>query len=400
MAATTAGADVYYDPYDREILANPYPHFKRLRDEAPLYYNEKYDFYALTRFSDVEAALTNKNTFSSEKGVLLDIIKADVEMPPGTLIHEQDPSHAIHRQVLSRVFTPRAISEIEPKVREFCSQRLDELVGRDSFDFVTEFAQFVPMRVFGMLLGIPEEDQQRVFEHVEEGMNTKPGENNTYDDGFPSGEFYAEWVDERAAEPRDDIITRLITTEFVDEEGVRRTLRRDEVLTYLSVIAGAGNHTTNRLISWTAKLLAEHPDARRELVADRSLIPNAIEETLRFEPSSTQIARWVAKDVELYGQAVPRGSAMLCCAGSANRDEREFEDPDRYEIHRAIGHHLTFGFGPHFCLGAALARLEGRVALDEMLKRFTDWDVDLDQSELGYAPGVRGYAQLRVVLPQ
>ena len=399
MAATTAGADVYYDPYDREILANPYPYFKRLRDEAPLYYNEKYDFYALTRFSDVEAALMNKNTFSNEKGVLLDIIKADVEMPPGTLIHEQDPSHAIHRQVLSRVFTPRAISEIEPKVREFCSQRLDELVGRDSFDFVTEFAQFVPMRVFGMLLGIPEEDQQRVFEHVEEGMNTKPGETNTYDDGFPSGEFYAEWVDERAAKPRDDIITRLITTEFVDEEGRRRTLTRDESLMYLSVIAGAGNHTTNRLISWTAKVLAEHPDARRELVSDRSLIPNALEETLRYEPSSTQIARWVAKDVELYGQVVPQGSAMLCCAGSANRDEREFEDPNRYDIHRAIGHHLTFGFGAHFCLGAALARLEGRVALDEMLKRFTDWDVDLDQSELGYAPGVRGYARLRVVLP-
>jgi cytochrome P450 len=255
------------------------------------------------------------------------------------------------------------------------------------------------MRVFGMLLGIPEEDQQRVFEHVEEGMNTKPGETNTYDDGFPSGEFYAEWVDERAAKPRDDIITRLITTEFVDEEGRRRTLTRDESLMYLSVIAGAGNHTTNRLISWTAKVLAEHPDARRELVSDRSLIPNALEETLRYEPSSTQIARWVAKDVELYGQVVPQGSAMLCCAGSANRDEREFEEPDRYHIHRAIGHHLTFGFGAHFCLGAALARLEGRVALDEMLKRFTDWDVDLDQSELGYAPGVRGYARLRVMLP-
>jgi cytochrome P450 len=396
---TTAGADVYYDPYDRGILADPYPYFRRLRDEAPLYYNEKYDFYALTRFSDVEAALLNKTTFSSEKGVLLDIIKADVEMPPGTLIHEQDPSHSIHRQVLSRVFTPKAISAIEPKVREFCAGRLDELMGRDSFDFVTEFAQFVPMRVFGMLLGIPEEDQLRVFEHVEEGMNTKPGEANAYDDGFPTGEFYAEWVDERAANPRDDIISRLITTEFEDEEGVRRTLTRAESLMYLSIIAGAGNHTTNRLISWTAKVLAEHPDARRELVSDRSLIPNAIEETLRYEPSSTQIGRWVAEDVELHGQVVRRGSAMLCCAGAANRDEREFPDPDRYDIHRTVGHHLTFGFGAHFCLGAALARLEGRVALDEMLKRFTEWDIDLDQSELGYAPGVRGYARLRVVLP-
>jgi cytochrome P450 len=287
---------------------------------------------------------------------------------------------------------------IEPAVREFCAARLDELVGRESFDFVTEFAEFVPMRVFGMLLGIPEEDQQRVFDHVEEGMNTKPGEQTAYD-GFPTGDFYAEWLDERIENPRDDVITRLITTEFDDEQGVRRTLTREEALVYLAVIAGAGNHTTNRLIGWTAKVLAENPDARRDLVADPSLVPNAIEEALRFEPSSTQIARWVATDVEIHGQVVPRGSAFLCCAGSAGRDEREFEDPDRYDVHRKIGHHLTFGYGPHFCLGASLARLEGRVALDELLKRFPDWDVDLEQSEMGYAPGVRGYSHLRVVLP-
>jgi cytochrome P450 len=255
------------------------------------------------------------------------------------------------------------------------------------------------MRVFGMLLGIPEEDQQRVLEHVEQEMNVKPGEASPYDDeSFLTGEFYSEWVDARIADPQDDLITRLVTSEFDDEHGVHRTLSREEALVYLGVIAGAGNHTTNRLISWTAKVLADHPDARRELVADPSLIPGALEETLRFEPSSVQIARWVPRDVELYGQTVPAGSAMLCCAGSANRDERVFEDPDRFDIHREIGHHLTFGYGPHFCLGAALARLEGRVALEEMLERFPDWDVDLSRSEMGYAPGVRGYAKLRVVL--
>jgi cytochrome P450 len=392
-------SDVYYDPYDREILADPYPWFRRLRDESPLYYNERYDFWALSRFADVEAALVDKLRFSSEKGVLLDIVKADIEMPPGTLIHEQPPSHTVHRQLLSRVFTPRAMLAIEPQVREFCAARLDELVGRDSFDFVTEFAQFVPMRVFGMLLGIPEEDQQRVFEHVEEGMNTEPGKPGSYDDGFPTGDFYGEWIDARITDPQDDIITRLITTEFDDEHGVRRRLTREEALVYLSVIAGAGNHTTNRLISWTIKVLADHPDARSEVLADPSLIPAAVEETLRFEPSSTQIARWLPDDVELYGQTVPAGSAMLCCAGAANRDERVFDDPDRFDVHRKISHHLTFGYGPHFCLGAALARLEGRVALEEMLRRFPEWDVDLSQSELGTAPGVRGYASLRIVLP-
>ena len=241
------------------------------------------------------------------------------------------------------------------------------------------------MRVFGMLLGIPEEDQERVLDHVEEGMNTKPGEPTAYD-GFPTGDFYGEFLDDRIANPRDDLITRLITTEFDDEHGVRRTLTRDEALVYLTVIAGAGNHTTNRLIGWTAKVLADNPDARRELVADPSLIPNAIEETLRFEPSSTQIARWVASDVEIHGQTVPRGPRSCCCAGSANRDEREFEDPDRFDIHREIGHHLTFGYGPHFCLGASLARLEGRVALEELLKRFPDWEVDLDTASSAPRP--------------
>jgi cytochrome P450 len=176
-------------------------------------------------------------------------------------------------------------------------------------------------------------------------------------------------------------------------------LTREEALVYLSIIAGAGNHTTNRLISWTVKVLAEHPDARRELLDDPSLIPNAIEETLRYDPSSTQIARWVPEDVELYDQVIPAGAAMLCLVASANRDEREYDDPDRFDIHRTIGHHLAFGYGPHFCLGAALARLEARVALEETLKRFSEWDVDLERSELGTAPGVRGYSSLRVIVP-
>jgi cytochrome P450 len=162
------------------------------------------------------------------------------------------------------------------------------------------------------------------------------------------------------------------------------------------VIAGAGNHTTNRLIGWTAKVLSDHPDARAELRADPSLIPNAIEETIRFEPSSTQIGRYVTEDIEIHGQTVPAGSPFLVLAGSANRDEREFEKPDTYDIHRKIGHHLTFGYGPHFCLGASLARLEGRVALEEMLARLPDWETDLANAQLGNSPGVRGYASLPV----
>jgi cytochrome P450 len=397
MTAVT-DQSIYYDPYDRDILADPYPIFRRMRDDAPVYYNDRFDFYGLSRFADVEAALKDRVTFSSKKGVVLDMIQADFEMPPGTLIHDEPPIHTIHRQLLSRVFTPRAMNAIEPQVREFCAQRLDELMERESFDFVEEFAQFVPMRVFGMLLGIGEEDQERVRAHSEEGMTNDGTTQREYDDSFLLDGFYDEFVDFRAANPGDDLITRLVSTEFDDENGERRTLTRTETLTYLAVIAGAGNHTTNRLIGWSAKLLADHTDARAELVADPSLVPNAIEEALRFEPSSTQIGRYLMEDVELHGQTMEAGHAVLLLAGSANRDERQFDDPDTFDIHRNIGHHLTFGYGPHFCLGTALARLEGRVALEELLARSSDWEVDLENAELGMTPGVRGYDKLPIRL--
>ena len=398
MSTATITKDLYYDPYDREILEDPYPIFKRMRDEAPLYANERYGFYAVSRYEDVKACLLDRTTFTSRKGVILDMIKADIEMPAGTLIHDEPPLHTAHRQMLSRVFTPRAMAAIEPQVRTFCARQLDPLVGSEGFDVVAELGQQVPMRVFGMLLGISEDEQVAVRDHVEESMRSDPGKPQTYEDGFSDPGFYAHFIDSRVKNPGDDLITRLITTEFEDETGTVRTLTRDEALIYLMVIAGAGNHTTNRLIGWTAKVLAEHPQARRDVVEDRSLVANVIEETLRFEPSSTQIARYVDRDVELHGQNVAQGSAFLCLVGSANRDDRVFPEGDRFDIHRKAGTHLTFGNGAHFCLGAALARLEGRVVLDEMLKRFSDWDVDYDNCRLGTSPGVRGYEALPIVI--
>jgi cytochrome P450 len=290
------------------------------------------------------------------------------------------------------------MAAIEPQVREFCVGRLDPLVGSGGFDVVAELGQQVPMRVFGMLLGIPEDEQEAVRDHVEESMRSDPGQPQTYDDGFASPDFYSHFVDDRYRNPGTDVITRLITTEFEDESGTMRTLTRDEALMYLSVIAGAGNHTTNRLIGWTAKILAEYPEARRELVADPALIPAAIDETLRFEPSSTQIARYVDADTEIHGQTVPEGSAFLCLVGSANRDESIFPHAERFDIHRAGSHHLTFGYGAHFCMGAALARLEGRVVLEELLKRFPEWDVDYEHCLMGTSPGVRGYEALPIVI--
>jgi cytochrome P450 len=212
------------------------------------------------------------------------------------------------------------------------------------------------------------------------------------------GEMFAEYIDWRAEHPSDDLMTELIQAEFEDETGKVRRLTREEILTYVNVVAGAGNETTNRLIGWAGKVLADHPDQRRQLVEDRSLIPNAIEELLRYEPPAPYVGRYVARDVEVHDQTVPKGSAMLLLIGAANRDDRRHPDGDRFDIHRKIDQHLTFGHGIHFCLGAALARLEGRVALDEVLKRFPEWEVDRAGAKLATTSTVRGWETLPVFI--
>ena len=395
-------ADLYYDPYDVEIDADPYPVFRRLRDEAPLYYNDVHDFYALSRFADVEQSLVDKQTFSSARGGILELIKAGIEIPTGTLIFEDPPTHTIHRQLLSRVFTPRKMLALEDRIRAYCADSLDPLVGADRFDFVADFGAQMPMRVIGMLLGIPEQDQEAVRDRANANIRTEAGKPQDYGDSFDPAAAFADfgaYLDWRAEHPSDDLMTELLNAEFEDEHGVTRRLDRHELLTYLAVIAGAGNETTTRLIGWAGKVLSDHPDQRRELAADPGLIPNAIEELLRFEPPPPHIGRYVTRDVELHGETVPEGSAILLLVGAANRDDREFDDPDRFDIHREIRQHLSFGYGIHFCLGAALARLEGRVALEELLKRFPDWEVDLSEARLAPTSTVRGWETLPASIP-
>ena len=399
---TATESDVYYDPFDFEIDTDPYPIWKRLRDESPLYYNERYDFYALSQFEDVERALVDWRTYSSARGTVLELIKSGVEIPRGSIIFEDPPDHDLYRGLLSRVFTPRKMAAIEPKIREFCARTLDPLVGSGGFDFIRDLGAQMPMRTIGMLLGIPEQDQEALRDRIDEGLRLEEGtmpDVNLEARGYEQSEAFAQYIDWRAEHPSDDLMTELLQAEFEDAEGTRRRLSRDELLGYINLLAGAGNETTTRLIGWTGKVLAEHPDQRRQLVEDRSLVPNAIEELLRFEPPSPVQARYVTKDVEHHGQPVPEGSAVLLLNASGNRDERKFSDPDRFDIRRAIDHHLAFGYGTHFCLGAALARLEGRVALDEVLARFPTWEVDWDNAVQARTSTVRGWESLPVVTP-
>ncbi len=395
---TTSETGVYYDPYDIAINEDPYPTYERMREEAPLYYNDVHDFYAVTRFDDVNRAQLDPDTFISGRGGILELIKAGIEMPPGILIFEDPPTHTIHRRLLSRVFTPKRVADLEPKIREFCATALDPFVGEGGFDFIADIGAQMPMRVIGMLLGVPEADQEAVRDHVDASLRTKPGEPMKVSAEFVSGEMFADYIDWRAQHPSDDLMTDLLQAEFTDDTGTVRTLRREEILTYLTVIAGAGNETTTRLIGWSGKVLSDHPDQRRELVEDRSLIPNAIEELLRYESPAPHVGRYVAADTEFHGQTVPAGSAILLMLGAANRDPRKFDDPDRFDIHREITQHLTFGYGIHFCLGAALGRLEGRCALDEILTRFPDWEVDATKAKLAPTSTVRGWETLPVVV--
>ncbi len=391
---TRTADDLYYDPWDVDLNADPYPMFRRIREDAPLYYNAEHDFYALSRFDDVNRALVDHQTFSSARGVVLEIIKAGIEIPPGLLIFEDPPVHDIHRSLLSRAFTPRKINALEPMIREFTQRCLDPLVGGDRLDFVKDLGAIMPLRVVGMLFGIPEDYQRRVQEDGEKFVRTKRGGRMTdnTDAKLADGEVFADFIDWRTTHPADDLTTELLNAEFEDENGVTRKLHRDELLMFMKVVAVAGSETTTRLIGWSGKLLSEHPDQRRRLVDDRSMLPGAIEELLRFEPPALQAARYVTRDIEFHGQTVPEGSAILTLIGAANRDERRFgETAESFDVTRLPRQHLTFGVGAHYCLGNALARIEGRIALDEIMNRFPDWEVDLDAAVFSSSSAVRGW---------
>jgi cytochrome P450 len=395
----TGAVKVYYDPFDFEIDDDPYPAWKRLRDEAPLYYNEKYRFYALSRYEDVSRELPNWDTYRSGHGTTMDLITSGIEVPPGVILFEDPPLHDLHRRLLSKVFTPRRMEEIEPLTRQFCVRALDPLIGSGRFDFIEDIGAMVPMRTIGYLLGIPEQGQQRIRDKTDRALGLKDGTAKvvTADTFENSYQLFVDYIEWRAEHPSDDLMTQLLNAEIEDVDGVRRPLSRTEVLMYTSMIAGAGNETTTRLIGFIGQLLSDHPEQRRQLVDDFALVPRAIEEVLRYEAPSPVQARYVASDAEHYGQTIPEGSVMLLLNGSANRDERHFPDADRFDIHRGGGH-LSFGQGLHFCLGSALARMQARVVLEEVLKRWPDWEVDYDNAAMAHTSSVRGWGKLPVTI--
>jgi cytochrome P450 len=387
--------DVYWDPWDPELNAHPYALFRRLRDEAPLYYNERHDFYALSRADDVERAFVDSKRLINGRSDILEFIKSGMEFPPGMFIFEDPPQHTKHRGLLSRVFTPKQMLGLEPEVREVCARTLEPLVGSGGFDFVKDYAEIVSSRVIGLMLGIPENDQMAVRDHVD--SHQVSGRREVDRSNF-EGAFYADYIEWRETHPSDDLMTALLNVEFEDEHDATRRLTRQEVLTFVTLLSGAGNDTTAKLIGWTGKLLSDNPRERTLLVDDRSLIPDAVEEILRYEPPGMQNARYAIEDVEFDGGVLPAGNPVVCIMASANHDERRFPDPERLDVRRKPAGIMTFAFGAHFCLGAALARLQGRVALEELLLRFPEWTVDEDRAVLRVTSTTRGYETLPVIV--
>jgi len=391
--------DLYWDPYDEEIERNPYETWRRLRDEAPVYRNDKHDFYALTRFADVEAAHRDPQTFSSARGTVLEIMGPDLSRT-GQMIFLDPPEHTSLRQLVSRAFTPRRVSALEARVRELCGELLDPFVGASEFDYVQDFGDHLPSMVISSLLGLPREDQREV-RHIVDGMfHIEPGVGIVNDTAMNAAmevsRYIAGEMEKRRDNPGDDLLTALVQAEIVDEQGLTRRMTEPETVEFAILLFVAGTETVGRLLGWAAVVLDENADQRKELAADSSLLPKAVEELLRYEPPSGIQGRWTTRDVELHDTVIPKDSKVLLVTAAAGRDERAYPDPDRFDIHRSGQPHVSFGYGIHFCLGAALARLEGRIALEETLKRFPTWDVDQTRAQRLHTSTVRGYTKVPI----
>jgi cytochrome P450 len=399
--AVTTGTDVYYDMYDRDIYASPYETFRRLLDEAPLYRNEKYNFWALSRHEDLVRVLGDRETFISGKGPVYNLIIQDFDMPPGLFIAEDPPQHTMHRGIVSRLFTPKAVASLEDDIRRLCTEIVDGLRDRDSFDFMKEFALQLPVQVIGMLVGVPKKDQADLLAVFQKNMHEGTVD---HDQGVMQGildaaAWFDEYLDWREKNPSDDVMTQLMKFEFEDETGTTRTLRRDEIVTYLTLITSAGSDTTATGISWAGSLLNDHPDQRAECVADPSLIPGMVEEALRMEPPSYHFARWSTKETEFHGGVIPKDSIVVMVPPAANRDPRKWgDDAEVFDIHRKPGQIMTFSFGTHFCLGANLAKLEARIAYETLLPVFPEWHCDYTKAEYTKGIDTRGWESLPVTV--
>ena len=399
---TVSGGPVVFDPYSEDFFCAPFETYRRMRDEAPVYYSEKYDFWALTRYEDVAAAIKDHETYSSAKGVTLDIVKApDAVSPIGKIIISLDPpEHERMRKLVNRVFTPRAIASLEQMVRDTIDRHVKQL-DPSSFDAVADFAALFPVEIITSMLGVPADDRQQLRLWLDKGLEREPGSispsRESMDAMIKSGAYYYELIQERRDKPQDDMISRLIETEVV-EDGEARRLDDVEIAGFATMLGGAGAETVTKLVGNAVVVFADNPDQWQKLKDDRDKIPAAFEELLRYEGPSQYQIRTTTRDVTLHGTTIPAGDPVLLINGSASRDERFFPDPDRFDIdrERKVGYNLNFGYGIHSCLGAALARMEGRIALETLIDLIPNYEIDRSGLQRVHMTNVCGWANVPV----
>jgi cytochrome P450 len=395
-------SDLYWDPFDYALHADPHPTWRRMREEAPLYRNERHDFWALTRFQDVLDASLDWQNLSSARGDLLEIIRAQATPPwyAHSVLTMDPPDQTALRNVLSRSFTPRRIAELEPVIRSFVCEMLDAFVASRGFDYIADFGARIPGRVIAAILGIPDSDLDAIRQWADDSLHREPGETDLqryHEVGTEFADHIQGWFAERRREQRGDMIAELLDADFQDARGVTRKLSNSEATAFIHLLTVAGNETLAKFLGWAISLLARFPAEREKLVRRPGLIPSAVEEILRYEPPSLALGRYVKHDVQFHGEVVPEGSVLVLVTASTGRDSRQFPDPDRFDVERKISRHLSFGVGPHVCMGAPLARLEAKIILEETLARFPRWDVDWGRCEIVHTgSAVRGYAKLPI----
>jgi cytochrome P450 len=398
MSTTT---ELDWDPFDTTIDSAPYGVWRRMRDEAPVYRNEAYNFYALSRFADVEMAHKDPEKFISGRGTVLELMNGVDLAATGSMIFMDPPEHTSLRSLVSRAFTPRRIGGLEDRIRRLCAELLDPHVGEDGFDYIKDFGAHLPSRVIAALLGVPDDEREEQRKNIDEVFHIEPGVGMINDVSLNAQirlhGYLMGLVERRMAKPEDDMISALCQAEII-EDGATRRLTQEETVGFSNLLFSAGTETVGRLLGNAAVVLADNPGERAALVADPSLIANAVEELLRYEAPSPVQGRWTTREVTLHGVTIPADSIVLLLTGAAARDERVFAEPDRFDVRREMQHHVSFGYGIHFCVGAALARMEGRVALEETLKRFPTWELDPDHVVRQHTSTVRGYSGVRILV--
>ena len=391
---------VLFDPFSEEFFNDPFDLYRRMREEAPVYYDEEQDFYALTRHEDVAAALKDHETYSSTRGCDLAMVKSG-EVPQKSIIFMDPPDHRLLRSLVNKAFTPRAIQSQKETVIELIDRYLGA-VNPDRFDVVQDFSAPFPVEVITKMAGVPEEYRQQVRHWIDTSLSREPGQFEYSEANMKANVdtamFYYNLIQERRKDPQDDMISRLIAAEIPDEDGRVRRLDDIEITGFATLLGGAGAETVTKLVGTAVVTFARNPEQWQKLLDDRSKVPAAVEELLRYDGPVQYNVRYTLREARVHGVTIPAGKPVFLMMASAGRDPEAFTDADKFDIDRDRNEaqNLGLGYGIHSCLGAALARMESAIALEKLLDFMPRYEVDWDGLQRVHMQNVAGYKNVPV----